>query len=146
VYLVLYGIATAVILGFAVAHVYMGPMGLSWALLLPLGLLLLVPFFIAFFRRQPINLLEPIFVVVFGYGLFLFVRPLYILTFNDFETMNFLGSSKEAVPLALFFSVLGLAALYLGYYSSVGPSLASRLPGGGGISPRGVCGTGASSY
>lgn len=130
VYLVLSGIVVALLLGLAVTHVDVGSLGLSRALLLPLGMLLLAPFFVALFRRGPINLLEPIFIVVFGYGLFLFVRPLYILTFNDFEFMNFLGISREAIPFALLVSIVGLAALYLGYYSSVGPSLASRLPGG----------------
>lgn len=130
VHLVLAGITVAVLLGFAVVHIDVGTMGLSRALLLPLGMLLLAPFFIALFRRQPINLLEPIFIVVFGYGLFLFVRPLYILTFNDFEFINYLGSSREAVPLTLLFSIVALATVYVGYYSSVGPSLASRLPTG----------------
>lgn len=129
-YLVLVGVAAAVLLGIAVVRVDVGTMGIARVLLFPLGLLLLVPFFVTIFRRRPINFLEPIFVVVFGYGLFLFVRPLYILSFNDFETMNFLGASKEAIPLAIFFSILGLSALYFGYYSSVGPSLARALPAG----------------
>lgn len=136
-YLALLGIVAAVLAGFAVAYVDVGPMGLSRILLLPLGALLLVPFFIALSRRRALNFLEPIFVVVFGYGLFLFVRPLYILTFNDFEFMNFIGGSKEAVPLAIAFSIVGLAALYLGYYSPVGPTIASKLPAKRGeISPQ----------
>lgn len=129
-YLVLAGVAASVLSGIAVAYVDVGPMGLSRILLFPLGTLLLVPFFIAFSRKRRINLLEPIFVVVFGYGLFMFVRPLYILTFNDFDFMNFLNAPKEAIPLTLAFSILGLVALYLGYYSSVGSSIAGRLPMG----------------
>lgn len=130
IYLLSAGIAAAVLLGFAVVQVDVGAMGLSRALMFPLGILLLVPLFVALFRKRAVNLLEPIFVVVLGYGLFLFVRPMYILVFNDFEAMNFLGSSKEAVPLAISFSILGLAALYVGYYSFVGPSLAHWLPEG----------------
>jgi hypothetical protein len=128
VYLVLAGIVIAILLGFAVAYVDVGPLGLSRVLLVPLGVLLLVPFVVALSQKRPINLLEPIFVVVFGSGLFLFVRPLYILTFDYFDFMNFIGASKEAIPLALAFSIVGLAALYVGYYSSVGPALARRLP------------------
>lgn len=135
-YVILLGIAVAVFLGIAIVWIDVGSMALSRALLLPLGALLLVPFFVSLFKKRAVNLLEPIFLVVFGYGLFLFIRPLYILTFNDFETMNFIGGSREAVPLALFLSIVGLTALYLGYYTSLGPYIAGRLPvGRGQVSP-----------
>lgn len=134
--LVLLGSAGAVLAGLAVTYANVGPMGFSRLLLVPLGALLLLPFCIAAFKKQKINLLEPIFIVVFGYGLFLFVRPLYILTFNDFEFMGFINAPKEAIPLAIALSILGLAVLYLGYYSSVGPTIARRLPAGGGVPPQ----------
>lgn len=136
-YVVLLGIVVSILAGFAVAYVDVGSMGLSRILLLPLGALLLVPFFIAVSQERRINFLEPIFVVVFGYALFMFVRPLYILTFDYFDFMNFIGASKDAIPLALVCSIVGLTSLYLGYYSSVGPAVARRLPAGKrNVSPR----------
>lgn len=129
-YLVLLGVLTALLIGYAVVNVDAGPMGISRTLLLPLGVLLLLPFVVALFKRREMNLLEPIFIVVFGYGLFMFIRPLYMLTFNDFEFMSFIGASKDAIPLTLVVSIVGLAALYLGYYSSVGSAIARSLPAG----------------
>ena len=136
-YLVLSGVVAAVLAGCAVSYVDVGPMGLARVLLVPLGALLLLPFFITLFRGERINLLEPIFIVVFGYGLFMFVRPLYILAFNDFAFLSFIGAPIDAVPLTLAFSIVGLVALYLGYYSSVGPAVARGLPAGErSVSPR----------
>jgi len=111
-YLLLLGMPAAVLAGFALAYVDVGPMVLSQKLRLPLGMLLLVPFSIALLRLQPITLLEPIFVVVFGYELFLFLSPAYIVSFDDFETMYFLGASKEVVLVAIGLATVGLVTLY----------------------------------
>src|SRR5215213_3427063 len=80
------GITFALLLGVVAPYLDVGgPLGFSKLLLLPFGILLLVPFGVALWSRRPINFLEPIYVVVFGYALFLFVKLIYILAFDDFQ-------------------------------------------------------------
>jgi hypothetical protein len=125
------GILLAVLLGLAIVYLDVGSTGLSRLLLLLLGVLLLVPFGVAVLRQKPVNLVEPIYVVVFGYALFLFVRPLYILAFDDFALINRMGSDPGKIPVALALASLGLVALYAGYYSPIGSAVADKLPGAG---------------
>jgi oligosaccharide repeat unit polymerase len=131
------GLLLAVLLGLTVAYLDVGTWGLSKVLLLVLGVLLLVPFGVTMLRGKHIDFLEPINVVVIGYAMFLLVRPIYILVYDDLDMINFLGADPKLIPVALFHAILGLASLYLGYYGPIGPAIANATPTAGErVSPR----------
>src|SRR5215218_3724500 len=122
----LIAILLAVLAGFAIAYLDFVE---SWGLLLvPFGILLLVPFVVPMLSQQRANFLEPIYIVVFGYALFLFVRPIYILAFDDYDMILALRGDPQKIPLALAFAILGLVGIYIGYYSRFGTLAANTLP------------------
>jgi len=103
--------------------------GTEKGLLLVLGILLIFPIILSLYRCKQIDIFEPIYAFLVGYSFFLFIRPLYILLFNDFIFLNTpYGGGAGIILPALGLIILGLFSFYLGYYTPLGQNIGRSLP------------------
>src|SRR5437870_927238 len=103
---------------FAVAELGAGAV----VLLLPLAILLLVPPLIALARGK-FNPLEPLYFCLLAYGLLYVAKPAVRLV----QGGNF-AYGHANFEWAVFVSVLGLVAFYIGYFCPLGPMVAAHVP------------------
>lgn len=119
-------VSVALITGLAcIARPYLA---LEITLLTLLGVLLVAPILLPVLRGSTIEVLQPLHVFLAGYAMFLFVRPLYILVYEDFRFLNSrLGGGPSMIVPALLYAIVGLVACYGGYYSPLGGRCAAAL-------------------
>ncbi len=92
--------------------------------------LCLLPFIVGAIRGR-IDLFEAIYPISFSYFLFFGFRAILLLTEPQATLISpnmALMNASEYLPLALRYSIAGVTAMLVGYYSGAGSRLASLLP------------------
>lgn len=85
-----------------------------------------IPFIIAY-SKNSFDLFEVIYPIAFLYFLYFGLRTIYVLNTSDERAVTFFFV-YEIVDRALIYTILGFAALLLGYYSKLPYRIVNRLP------------------